>query len=42
MFGMTYEVTRELAISAGVRVAHLPATEWAGVVTTAFAQRGRF
>jgi hypothetical protein len=40
--GLTYEVMRGFAVSAGVRIAHVPATEWAGVVTTTFLQHGRF
>ncbi len=41
-FGLTYEVMREVSVSAGVRVAHLPGTEWAGVVSTTLLQHGRF
>ncbi len=40
--GLTYEVTRSVTVSAGVRVASLPGFEWAGVVTTTLLQHGRF
>lgn len=39
---LKYEATRDIAISIGARVAHIPQTEWAGVVTATFVQRGRF
>ena len=40
--GLSYEVTRSVTVSAGVRVASLPGIDWAGVVTTTFLQHGRF
>lgn len=39
---LTYEASRDIAISIGGRVAHIPQTEWAGVVTATFLERGRF
>ena len=39
---LTYEAARDIAISVGGRVAHIPQTEWAGIVTATFMERGRF
>ena len=41
-FGLRYEVMRGVGVSVGARIAQLPATEWAGVVTTTLSQHGRF
>ncbi len=38
---LTYEPSPGIAFSAGGRVAHIPQTEWAGIVTASFQQRGR-